>query len=150
MDSSSRKRSRTQRTSISWQGKKHNTLRSRVDHHDFAVEQLLMGVLLLAGPESHPDILKEQFSFGVVSNREHLEKIPSLTKPRRNRRMLSFATPKVILLSVFVFLFPSIFMCYACFAAAWLGVAALHAALALPVRGCNRLPARTESNPALE
>ncbi|CAE8659289.1 unnamed protein product, partial [Polarella glacialis] len=28
--------------------KKHNVLRSRVDHHNFNLEQLLMGVILLS------------------------------------------------------------------------------------------------------
>lgn len=46
----------------------------------------------------------------------------------------------VILLSIVVFLLPSLFMFYLCFAAAWLLVLLLHGALGLLVVLCNEQP----------
>lgn len=46
----------------------------------------------------------------------------------------------VLLLSVFVFLFPSVFMYHACFVAVWLLVLAGHATISMLARACNHLP----------
>ena len=75
--------------SLLFQGWKYNVLRSRVDHHNFSLDELLVGVILL---------------------------------------------------SIVVFLLPSLFMFYICFAAAWLLVVALHYTLGLLVMLCNHQP----------
>ena len=72
-----------------FQGWKYNILRSRVDHHNFSLDQLLIGVILL---------------------------------------------------SIVVFLLPSLFVFYTCFAAAWLLVICIHAVLGLLVIWCNYQP----------
>ncbi len=72
-----------------FQGWKYNILRSRVDHHNFSLDQLLIGVILL---------------------------------------------------SIVVFLLPSLFVFYTCFAAAWLLVICMHAVLGLLVIWCNYQP----------
>ena len=72
--------------SLLFQGRKHNVLRSRIDHHHFDVNQLLIGVILL---------------------------------------------------SIVVFLLPSLFMFYSCFMAMWLLVLAAHYAFGLLVSLCN-------------
>ena len=72
-----------------FQGWKYNILRSRVDHHNFSLDQLLIGVILL---------------------------------------------------SIVVFLLPSLFMFYSCFTAAWLLVLSLHGLLGLLVVLCNFQP----------
>ena len=72
-----------------FQGWKYNILRSRVDHHNFSLDQLLIGVILL---------------------------------------------------SIVVFLLPSLFMFYTCFTAAWLLVLIIHGLLGLLVVLCNSQP----------
>mmetsp|Transcript_31731 Transcript_31731/g.73641 ORF Transcript_31731/g.73641 Transcript_31731/m.73641 type:complete len:478 (+) Transcript_31731:78-1511(+) len=72
-----------------FQCKKHNILRSRVDHHNFSLDQVLMGALLLC---------------------------------------------------ISVFLFPSVFMYYAGFAAAWLALVAAHGVAASAVSCVDSLP----------
>ena len=73
-----------------FQGRKYNVLRSRVDHHNFSLDQLLVGVILL---------------------------------------------------SIVVFLLPSLFMFCVCFSAAWLLVSAPRSALALWPSGGLAAPA---------
>ena len=75
--------------SLLFQGWKHNILRSRIDHHNFDVDQLLIGVILL---------------------------------------------------SIVVFLLPSLFMFYSCFTCSWLLVLVAHYALGLLVSLSNHQP----------
>ena len=75
--------------SLLFQGRKHNVLRFRIDHHHFDLNQLLIGVILL---------------------------------------------------SMVVFLLPSLFMFYSCFMGSWLLVLAAHYALGLFVSLCNHFP----------
>merc|ERR1712087_810358 len=72
-----------------FQGKKRNVQRSRIDHHNFNLDQLLIGAILL---------------------------------------------------SVFVFLFPSVFMYYIGFVLCWLCVVGLYSMMAAIVFCCNHLP----------
>lgn len=72
-----------------FQGWKYNVLRGRVDHHNFSLEQLLIGVILL---------------------------------------------------SIVVFLLPSLFMFYICFTSAWLTVLLLYSVLKLAVTVSNLQP----------
>ncbi|CAE7033604.1 DTX45 [Symbiodinium sp. CCMP2592] len=72
-----------------FQGWKHNVLRSRIDHHNFDLDQLLIGVILL---------------------------------------------------SIVVFLLPSLFMFYICFTCSWLLVLVAHYTLGLLVSLCNHQP----------
>ena len=75
--------------SLLFQGWKHNVLRSRSDHHNFDLDQLLIGVILL---------------------------------------------------SIVVFLLPSLFMFYSCFTCSWLLVLVAHYTLGLLVSLCNHQP----------
>ncbi|CAE7439514.1 DTX45, partial [Symbiodinium sp. KB8] len=75
--------------SLLFQGWKHNILRSRIDHHNFDVDQLLIGVILL---------------------------------------------------SIVVFLLPSLFMFYSCFTCSWLLVLVAHYALGLLVSLSSHQP----------